>query len=47
MMIACATLIGSRAKAAVRPTDILLKKSVMNPASAELRGAISALTKEK
>jgi len=29
---------------AVRPTDILLRKSVMNPASAELRSAITALT---
>jgi lipid-binding SYLF domain-containing protein len=31
---------------AVRPTDILVKKSVMNPASAELRSAITALTKK-
>lgn len=29
---------------AVRPTDILVKKSVMNPASTELRSAITALT---
>jgi lipid-binding SYLF domain-containing protein len=32
---------------AVRPTDILVKKSVTNPTSAQLRDAISALTKEK
>ena len=32
---------------AVRPTDILVKKSVTNPASAQLRDAISALTKKK
>ena len=32
---------------AVRPTDILVKKSVTNPASAQLRDAISVLTKEK
>src|SRR6476660_9003850 len=32
---------------AVRPTDILVKKSVANPASAQLRNAISALTKKK
>jgi lipid-binding SYLF domain-containing protein len=32
---------------AVRPTDILLKKSVMNPASAELRSAITALTSKR
>ena len=32
---------------AVRPTDILVKKSVANPASAQLRDAISAMTKEK
>jgi len=32
---------------AVRPTDILVKKSVTNPASAQLRDAISTLTKEK
>src|SRR6476661_5118235 len=32
---------------AVRPTDILVKKSVTNPASAQLRNAISALTKKK
>ena len=32
---------------AVRPTDILVKKSVTNPASAQLRKAISALTKKK
>lgn len=31
----------------VRPTDILVKKSVTNPASAQLRNAISALTKKK
>jgi SH3 domain-containing YSC84-like protein 1 len=32
---------------AVRPTVILVKKSVTNPASAQLRDAISVLTKEK
>ena len=32
---------------AVRPTDILVKKSVINPASAQLRDAISVLTNEK
>ena len=32
---------------AVRPTDILVKKSVTNPASAQLRDAISAMTKTK
>lgn len=32
---------------AIRPTDILVKKSVTNPASAQLRDAISVLTKEK
>ena len=31
----------------VRPTDILVKKTVSNPASAELRGAVASLTKEK
>lgn len=31
----------------VRPTDILVKKTVSNPASAELRGAVASFTKEK
>jgi lipid-binding SYLF domain-containing protein len=31
----------------VRPTDILVKKSVNNPASADLRRTVAALTKEK
>jgi SH3 domain-containing YSC84-like protein 1 len=31
----------------VRPTDILVKKSVSNPASGDLRHTVAALTKEK
>src|SRR5262245_57824034 len=31
----------------VRPTDILVKKTVSNPESAELRGAVASFTKEK
>ena len=31
----------------IRPTDIIVKKSVTNPASAQLRDAISVLTNEK
>ena len=31
----------------VRPTDILVKKSVSNPASTDLRDTVAALTKEK